>query len=724
MPPKSKSLSKSSVKSAKSNSFKNNIKSVINRNGVVVRFDASRIENVILKALLVSKEGGRKEAKDITKRVTFILNKRFRNGELPTVENIQDIIEECLVSSGFRETAKRYILYREQRRKLRETLVTTDESIKLVGSYLDSLDWEVKENSNMEYSLQGLNNYISSQIAKRYWLNKIYPQEIREAYQNNLFHIHDLGVLGAYCCGWDLYDLLTKGFGGVPTKVQSKPPKHLRSALAQTFNFFYTLQGEVAGAQAFSNFDTLLAPFIRYDNLNYQEVKQLLQEFLFNCNVPTRVGFQTPFTNLTLDLKVPTYYKDMPVVRGGIPQKETYKEFQDEMDMLNRALCEVYSEGDANQRVFTFPIPTYNITKDFDWDNPNYEGIWKMTARYGLPYFSNFINSDMSPDDARSMCCRLKIDNRELYKRGGGLFGASPKTGSIGVVTINLPRIGYLSKTRKELFERIREVMDLAKESLEIKRKTVEIFTEKGLYPYCRYYLSDVKKLRGSYWGNHFATIGLIGGNELCENFLGENIATREGKKLMEDVLDFMRGVLVNYQKETGNLYNLEATPAEGASYRLALRDKSDLPDIITAGEKVPYYTNSSQLPVNYSDDLFAVLDHQDSLQIKYTGGTVVHGFIGEEIADASSVKSLLNIVFHKYQLPYFTITPTFSICPSHGYIPGEHFTCPKCVVEQPCEVYSRIVGYLRPVQNWHVGKQEEFRERLEFSWKKTLEKH
>jgi len=1024
---------------------KNHITLIQNRDGVVVKYDISRVEEAIFKALSTTEEGGKKDSKELAKKVAFILNRRFKKGEIPHVEKIQDIVEEVLILQGYAETAKNYILYREQRRRVRENKITKEESIDLMGSYLDIIDWEIKENSNMEYSLQGLNNYIANNITKKYWLNKIYPKEIREAAKENLFHIHDLGTLGAYCCGWDLQDLLLKGFGGVAGKIQSAPAKHFRTALGHMINFFYTLQGEVAGAQAFSNFDTLLAPFVRYDNLSYKEVKQALQEFLCNVNVPTRVGFQclsqdteiltpegwrgyedikkgdviktfnlknqrmeekkvslvfkkeysgemynlknriqdqlispnhrvvrklfsvkpekyvlepiedvlklkspivipiaaknsakdikmsdeqikllawiisegsverpgahrccyrvsiyqskvknsakyeeiikllkhfkleyseygvsalgsevtrmrmnaessriihewfgtkenvhfipeslwnmserqsrmfletylkadgwegckigtaepeilnglqiicanagwgftvltrkptigtkdifvlriikhpetyivsikkvnysgiiwsvhtdnetviarrngkvfitgnTPFTNITLDLKVPEHHKDMPIIIGGEMKKETYGEFKSEMDLINRALCDVFSEGDSTGRVFTFPIPTYNITKDFDWDNPSYEGIWKMTAKYGIPSFSNFINSELSPADATSMCCRLKLDNRELYKRGGGLFGASPKTGSLGVVTINLPHIAYLSKTRKEFFDKLKEAMDLAKNSLEIKRKTIEQYTIRGLYPYCRYYLQDVKKMRGSYWANHFSTIGLVGGHEMCLNFLGCSIADIDGKNFMGEVLDFMRQRMIKYQEETGSLYNLEATPAEGTSYRLAQIDKKMFPEIITSGTpETPYYTNSSQLPVGFSEDLFEVLDHQDNLQTKYSGGTILHGFIGEEISDPMSVKSLIKTIFSSYRLPYMTITPTFSICPTHGYIAGEHFLCPKCVIEQKCEVYSRVVGYLRPVQSWHEGKQQEFKERLEFKWGKATDK-
>jgi len=696
--------------------FHNHLKEVKRRTGEIVPFEKKKIEEAIYKALTVTDEGGKTLSRELSIKVIKILNRRFKKDEIPSVEEIQDIVEEVLILENLVETSKAYILYREQRKKLRESRIVSEEAVSLVDEYLKVRDWEVKENSNMAFSLQGLNHYVSAYVAKKYWLRKIYPKEIREAVETGDFHIHNLDILATYCCGWDLYDLLSKGFGGVFGKIQSKPPKHFGSALGQIVNFFYTLQGEGAGAQAFSNFDTLLAPFIRYDNLNYHEVKQNLQEFLFNCNVPTRVGFQTPFENITLDLKVPVHFKDLPVIIGGQAQKETYQDFQKEMDVLNQAFCEIYTEGDASGRVFTFPIPTYNITKDFEWNNPSYEGIWKMTAKYGIPYFSNFINSDMSPEDARSMCCRLRLDNRELYKRGGGLFGANPLTGSIGVVTINMPRLGYVSKTKKDFFQRLIHIMDLAKESLEIKRKILEDWTEKGLYPYAKHYLGEVKKMRGVYWGNHFSTIGLIGMNEALLNFLGIDSGNKKGIAFAEEVLDFMRERLVGYQEKTGNLYNLEATPAEGASYRLALKDKKKYPDIITAGTEEPYYTNSTQLPVNYTDDLFEALKLQDSLQTKYTGGTVFHAFLGEAISDPEAVKSLIKVIFEKFHLPYLTLTPTFSVCPIHGYIPGEHFVCPKCTIEQPCEVYSRIVGYLRPIQQWHKGKQEEFKQRSTFN--------
>jgi len=566
-----------------------------------------------------------------------------------------------------------------------------------------------------------LNQYVTSAIAKKYWLNKIYPKEIREAAFNEDFHIHNLDTLACYCMGWDLYDLLLRGFGGVPSKIESRPAKHFRTALGQIVNFLFTVQGESAGANAISDFDTLLAPFIRYDNLNYLQVKQAIQEFLYNCMVPTRVGFQTPFINVSLDIKVPEFYKSQPVIIGGKPQKEIYGDFQEEINVFNRAFYETLMEGDAKNRPFTFPIPTVSIGKDFDWDNPNLDPMWEATAKYGVNYFSNFIHGDLKPEDFRSMCCRLRLSNKELYKRGGGgLFGSAPLTGSIGVVTINMPRIGYLSKTKKDFFERLGHLMDLAKESLEIKRKALENFMEKGLYPYSKHYLASVKKIRNVYFGNHFATIGLMGMNEALLNFIGENIASKRGRRFAIEVLDFMREKLVKYQEETGNMYNLEATPGEGTSYRQAKADKEKYPDIITAGTKeTPYYTNSTMLPVNYTDDVFEALKLQDEIQCKYTGGIVLHTFLGERISDIQTVKNLVRKIFENFHLPYITITPTFSICPVHGYLAGEHFECPQCTIKQPCEVYSRVVGYLRPVKQWNLGKQQEFKERKEFKIRK-----
>ena len=684
------------------------------RDGRIVDFDSERIAQAIRKAGEATGEFGEETARQLTLRVLGIAQETI-DGDVPTVEQVQDIVEEVLLASTYRKTAKGYILYRDQHSKMRE--IATKDSVNLVDQYLKQLDWQVNENSNMAYSLQGLNNYIASEISKTYWLNKIYPPEIRSSHSSGDFHIHDLNFLAVYCVGWDLHDLITQGFKGVPGKIESKPPKHFRTALGQVVNFFYTLQGEAAGAQAFSNFDTLLAPFIRYDKLDYKKVKQALQEFIFNINVPTRVGFQTPFTNVTMDLNVPSTYKDQPVIIGGKPQKETYKNFQKELDIFNKAFLELMLEGDAKGRVFTFPIPTYNITKDFDWDNPNLDLLWKITGKYGIPYFSNFINSDMDPEDARSMCCRLRLNTKDLEKRGGGLFGAHPLTGSIGVVTINMPRIGYLAKSEDEFLLRLERLMNLAKESLEIKRKDIERFTERGLYPYTRFYLRDMKQRFGEYWKNHFSTIGLLGMNEACVNLLNKDIASEEGSKLAEKVMDFMRDKLVEFQKETGNNYNLEATPAEGTSYRLAKKDKKRHPMIKVANEKEyrsgaePFYTNSTQLPVNYTDDMFEVLDLQDKLQTKYTGGTVIHLFLGEQVTDTKAVKTMVKKICETYHLPYFTFTPTFSVCPSHGYLDGKHNECPKC--EATCEVYSRVVGYLRPVSQWNKGKKEEFKHRV-----------
>ena len=1118
------------------------IKKIKKRDGRLVNFEQQKIIQAIFKALTATGQGDGRKSKKLSEKVIQILNRRFKKDEVPQVEQIQDIVEEVLILEGLVETAKAYILYREQRRRIREAGAIVDESSEMVDRYLRELDWQIQENANMTFSLQGLNQYAIKEISKKYWLNKIYPKEIREAALNEDFHIHNLETLAPYtffgrevvvakldgnlallslkdlyeeisvsefllnekdrafakypqnlfvldrngwsrvsrmvrkkkegkmrlikseqgqsivvtenhpfiikeekegrvreieagqvrekdhlmlschipallskenifgkkhiylaeelikrgchnfflegfewndfiknwggslkisgtlsasnsanslnnkleltedlgylvgffvakgnyqdwrlvitasekkiiqkirricsglgvrtylhqkesetkyisiscstlkllfekvfqikplsqdknlpleiltynldfargiiagvidgkggvssdktqiiirlasrtmleqlsillqffgiiprteanvqgikkrnvsrerkpvlerplyslifskkegvnfpsikyqkaiavrepwrpeeygwnkvlkneitaladdfiyditthsqtflcnsllvhnCAGWDLYDLLRRGFGGVTSKIESKPPKHFRTALGQLVNFLFTLQGETAGANAVSNFDTLLAPFIRYDNMNYLQVRQAMQEFLYNCMVPTRVGFQTPFLNVSLDIKVPDLLKKQPVILGGKPQKETYGEFQEEMNMFIRAFYEELMEGDAKGRPFTFPIPTVSITKDFDWDNSNLDALWQATAKYGINYFSNFVQSDMKPDDARSMCCRLRLDNRELYKRGGGLFGANPLTGSIGVVTINLPRIGYLSKTKKDFFARLGRLMDLAKESLEIKRKALENFMEKGLYPYSRHYLSPVKQLRGAYFGNHFATIGLMGMNECLLNFIEETTATKRGRRFALEVLDFMRNRLVTYQKETKNLYNLEATPGEGTAYRQAKIDKEKYPDIITAGtEKVPYYTNSSHLPVNYTDDVFEALKLQDDLQCRYTGGTVLHIFLGERISDFQSAKNLVKKIFNNFRLPYITLTPTFSVCPHHGYLPGEYFECPKCIVKQPCEVYSRIVGYLRPVQQWNKGKEEEFRWRREY---------
>ncbi len=662
------------------------------RDGSFVPFDRRRIINAVYKAVKAVGQEDRQIAEDVANEVALKLYRTFfKFGNVPHVEQIQDIIEDTLIARGLAEVAKAYILYREKRKQAREIGKAIVDGVNLIEDYLTREDWRVQENSNMNYSLQGLNFHISSSVVARYWLTKLYPPSVGEAHREGDFHIHDLGVLGPYCVGWDLYDLLLRGFGGVPGKVESTPAKHFRSALGQIVNFFYTLQGEAAGAQAFSNFDTLLAPFVRYDRLSYEEVKQGLQEFLFNVNVPTRVGFQTPFTNLTMDLKVPESFREKAVVIGGRLQEETYGEFQREMDLINRAFCELMMAGDAKGRIFTFPIPTYNITRDFDWENENLEPLWEMTRKYGIPYFANFVNSDMDPDDARSMCCRLRLDNRELRKRLGGLFGSAPLTGSIGVVTINLPRIAYLATCEEDFFDRLSHLMEMAKVSLEIKRKVIEDFTERGLYPYSRVYLSAVKERTGSYWTNHFSTIGILGMNEACLNFLGEPIYTSAGKEWAKKVLFFMREKISQFQEETANLYNLEATPAEGASYRLARLDRRRFSGIKTAGtEEVPYYTNSVHLPVNYSDDVFEILSHQDDLQTLFTGGTVVHLFIGEEIPDTTMVKNLVRAIVHRFRLPYFSITPTFSVCPVHGYLPGKHVVCPYPHSDEDLERFGR----------------------------------
>lgn len=665
----------------------NLITQILKRSGEIAPFDKSKLVNAIHKATEAVGKPDMYLARKLSDQVIERLNEKFHSRSIPAVEEVQDMVEEILIKNRQIKTAKSYILYRDQRARLREmkSMINSDE---LMEGYLKQSDWRVKENSNMSYSLQGLNNHLASAISSNYWLNQVYTQNIREAHKNGDLHLHDLQLLAPYCAGWDLRELLIRGFGGVCGKVESKPAKHLRTALGQIINFFYTLQGEVAGAEAFASFDTYLAPFVRYDNLSYKDVKQALQEFLFNINVPTRVGFQTPFTNITMDLTPGTLTGEENVIIGGKIMPEKYKEFQNEMDMINSAFAELMMEGDAKSRVFTFPIPTYNITNDFKWESPVADKIFEMTAKYGIPYFSNFINSDMNPEDARSMCCRLRLDNRELRKRGGGLFAANPLTGSIGVVTINLPRVGYLSKTKEEFFERLDNLAQIASESLEIKRAVLEDLTDKGLYPYAKYYLNSIKERFNGYWNNHFSTIGIIGMNEALLNFapIGKSIASPEGKEFALQVMDYIRNKVLDFQGKTNHLYNLEATPAEGVTRRLSKIDKDKYKDIIVGNEEsvqssnaAPYYTNSSQLPVNFTSDLFEAMDLQDDLQTKYTGGTVLHCFIGEALPSAQAVKNLVKKISHKYHMPYFTITPTFSICPKHGYLAGEHFFCPKC---------------------------------------------
>ena len=667
------------------------VKNVLKRDGRVVVFDCERISGAIFKAAEAVGGRDRVTAGRLMLKCVERINSLYGALGAATVEQIQDAVEKVLIDEGHAKTAKAYILYRKQRQDMRDLESTLSGLDGLIDDYIGGDDWRVNENSNTTYSLQGLNNFISTTVTAKYWLNKIYPEEIRLAHALGDMHIHDLGMLSVYCCGWDLKDLLLKGFKGVPGKIESSPARHFRTALGQIVNFFYTLQGEAAGAQAFANIDTLLAPFVAYDKLNYNEVKQCVQEFIFNLNVPTRVGFQTPFTNLTFDLVVPTMFKNERIVHGGELKNDTYGLFQNEMDLINRAFIEVMATGDAKGRIFTFPIPTYNIGRDFDWDREIVNNLMAMTGKYGLPYFANFVNSDMNPEDARSMCCRLRLDNRQLRRRGGGLFGANPLTGSIGVVTINLGRIGYQAADEADYFNRLSRVMDLARSSLRIKRKSLENYTEKGLYPYARFYLSEIKERFGQYWKNHFNTIGIIGMNESLLNFIGVNIVSQDGAAFAGKVLDFMNDKLRAYQEEDDMLYNLEATPAEGTSYRLAKKDKNDFPDIILADFDKPMYSNSTQLPVKCGLNLFAAMDHQDGLQAKYTGGTVFHVFMGECVESPESVKELVKRIAHNYRMPYFTITPTFSICPVHGYLSGEHQFCPICKEEEKNKLLDNL---------------------------------
>ncbi|WP_163469186.1 ribonucleoside triphosphate reductase [Fusobacterium sp. IOR10] len=689
------------------------IQTIRKRNGDLVSFCSDKITRAIFKAATAVGGNDWEKSEKLSSDVTNMLFEKYKN--TVDVEYVQDTVEKVLIEAGHAKTAKAYILYREKRRSAREKNALVGATIDLFSKYLDDGDWRIKENANTQKSINGMNNYIRENFTKRYWLHEIYPKEVRDAHLSGDLHLHDLGFFGPYCAGWDLRQLLVQGFGGVEGKIESSPAKHFRSFLGQIVNSTFTTQGETAGAQAWSSFDTYCAPFIRYDKLDYKGVKQALQEFIFNLNVPTRVGFQCPFSNLTFDLKAPSTLKDQPVIIGGKLMKETYGEFQGEMDILNQAFCEVMEEGDRKGRVFTFPIPTINITKDFDWNSKVTDKVMEIACKYGIPYFSNYVNSDLSPEDALSMCCRLRLDTKELRKRGGGLFGSNPLTGSIGVVTINLPRIGYLSSTVEEFKDRLKKFMDIAKESLEIKRKTVEKQTVHGMYPYSENYLKEVHERTGEYWFNHFNTIGLIGMNEACLNFLGENkdITSKEGQEFSLEILDYMREVIAKYQEETGHVYNLEATPAEGTSYNLAAKDKKRYRDIITAGDEVFYYTNSSQLPVGYTDDIFETLDLQDELQCKYTGGTVLHLYLGEQIKDIEIAKTLLKKSFTNYKLPYLSLTPTFSICPEHGYITGEVEICPQCGKET--EVWTRVVGYLRPVKNFNKGKTQEYSERVKY---------
>jgi len=681
------------------------------RDGRVVPFDIFRIERAISKAFKAVEEHLGAE-RDLTTKVSKKLYRQYKDQDVVDIERIQDVVEEVLIENGFAKAAKAYILYRRKRQEARENLSCAVDIERIIQDYLHQEDWRTNENSNTTYSYPGLVLHAAGSVMAHYTLNRIYPDEVKDAHVSADMHIHDLSYgITAYCAGWSLEDLLREGFGGVPGKVAAGPAKHLSALTGQMVNFLGTMQMEFAGAQAFNSVDTYLAPFVKADGLDYKNVKQIIQQMVFAMNVPSRWGSQPPFINFTFDWTVPDDMKGRPVLIGGkdCPEYGTYGECKKEMDMINRSYIEVMLEGDYDGRIFSFPIPTYNITNDFPWESENANLLFDLAARYGVPYFQNFINSDLKPSDIRSMCCRLQLDLKELRKRCGGLFGSGDKTGSIGVVTINLPRIGYLSKSEGEFFSRLDKVMNLAKTSLEIKRKVVERNLKNGLLPYTKRYLGS--------FSNHFSTIGLVGMNEACLNFLGVSISTEKGKSFAVKVLQHMRNRLSDYQEETGNLYNLEATPAEGTSYRLAKHDKKRYPDIIASGESEPYYTNSTHLPVGYTEDPFEVMDHQEELQKLYTGGTVIHAFLPESPAPEAA-KQFVKKAFENYSFPYITLTPTFSICPTHGYIAGEHFTCPECNKET--EVYSRVVGYYRPVRMWNKGKKEEFKNRLEYDINKN----
>lgn len=687
---------------------------VVKRDGTAVKFDKERIANAIWKAAEAVGGTDRAISEQLAGKVVEALEGRFNDKAPPEVEQIQDIVEKILIENGHAKTAKAYILYREQRAKIRETQSTFVDVEKTIDSYVNQEDWRVKENSNEQYSFSGLLLYAAGKVMANYNLTQMYTPAISEAHRKGYFHIHDLshGVIG-YCAGWSLKNLLIMGFGGVPNKVDCKPSKHLSTVVHQMVNYIGCLQMEFAGAQAFSSVDTFLAPFIKAEKLEYKTVKQNMQQLVFSLNIPSRWGSQFPFSNLTFDWMVPEDLKKEKAIVGGKFQDFTYGDCQKEMDMINRAFLEVMLEGDAFGRIFSFPIPTYNVTKDFDWESGNAELLFELAAKYGTPYFQNYVGSDLDPGAVRAMCCRLNINQQELMARPGNMWGPGDNTGSIGVVTINLNRLGYEAKTEDEFFDKLRQYMMLAKDALEIKRKVVNKNLKNGLMPYTRVYLGT--------FANHFSTIGLCGMNEACMNFLNKDISTPEGKAFTIRTLNFMREMTRQFQIETSNLFNLEATPAESAAYRLARLDRQMYPDIITSGDKEPYLTNSTQLPVGHTDDLVKALEHQNDIQHLYTGGTIFHTFLGERMADGSAAKALVKKISHNTRLPYFSLTPTFSVCKTHGYQKGEVYKCPSC--GEDTEVFSRIVGYYRPVGNWNAGKQEEFRDRLEFAEKKALEK-
>jgi len=676
------------------------------RDGQIVDFVQEKITNAVYKAMEANGLPDRAAAQKVSDIVTYILEDKFGGYTIPSVEQIQDIVEMVLMKQGYHQIAKSYILYREKHKGIREARRVGLNLERLIKDYINEVDWKIRENSNEgAMSFSGLNARISGEVLANFALNHIYSEQVKQAHLEGEMHIHDLSYpIVGYCAGWSLETLLRKGFGHVPNQVHSYPARHLETATLHMVNFIGTMQGEFAGAQAFSSVDTLLAPFVRADNLTYEQVKQDIQKLIFGLNVPSRWGWQTPFSNLTFDWTVPKDLRDKKVIIGGKELDSTYGDYQKEMDMINRAFLELMVEGDMQSRVFTFPIPTYNITPDFDWDSPNANLLFEVTAKYGIPYFQNYVGTNLDPGDIRAMCCRLNLDLRELRRRPGNIWGAGDSTGSIGVVTINLNRIGYESSSREEFFDRLRHLMILAKESLETKREIVINMLHKGMMPYTKVYLG--------HFDNHFSTIGVCGMHEACLNFLGKGIGTPEGKEFTIEVLNFMREMLLQFQQETGNLYNLEATPAESTAYRLARLDKAKYPRIITSGtEKHPYLTNSTQLNVDATRDIFEAIQHQKDIQPLYTGGTIFHAFLPESI-ERETCKKLVRKI-SETPLPYFSITPTFSVCPNHGYLRGKKFHCPQCNSET--EVYSRIVGYLRPVATWNDGKQQEFRERTPF---------
>ena len=683
---------------------------VIKRDGKVVEFDLSKISGAIKQAFdAVSRNYNNSIIELLALRTCADFESKIKDNKV-SVEDIQDSVEKILSESNFADVAKAYILYRKQREKARNISETMLDYKELVNSYVDSLDWRVKENSTVTYSVGGLILSNSGAITANYWLSEIYDEEIANAHKNCDMHIHDLSMLTGYCAGWSLKQLIEEGLGGVKGKITSAPAKHLSTLCNQMVNFLGIMQNEWAGAQAFSSFDTYLAPFVKEDNLSYKEVKQCIQSFVYGVNTPSRWGTQAPFTNITLDWTLPDDLAEQYCIVGGKELDYKYKDCKKEMDMINKAFIEVMIEGDANGRGFQYPIPTYSITKEFDWsDSENNKLLFDMTAKYGTPYFSNYVNSDMKPSDIRSMCCRLRLDLRELRKKSGGYFGSGESTGSVGVVTVNLPKIGYLSKDKEDFFNRLDKVMDIAARSLKIKREVITKLLDNGLYPYTKQYLGSFR--------NHFSTIGLVGMNEACLNakWIKADLTNSKAQDFCEEVLNHMRNRLVSYQEKYGDLYNLEATPAESTSYRLAKHDKKKYDDIITANDdsNVPYYTNSSHLPVGFTEDIFEALDIEDRFQGLYTSGTVFHTFLGEKLPDYRSCATLVKKIAENYKLPYYTISPTYSICPKHGYITGEVYKCPKC--GETTEVWSRITGYYRPISNWNDGKSQEFKDRKEY---------